>query len=161
MTTVCQGIIHSGEPETTSSLEELKSLVGTLTRQWASTEPWTSAYQAPPSMGFSRQEYWSGLPLPSPEYWAELSNWRCDGSTRGSPNPACRSMQSLLEEVLSKLKLNKVLDGQSLEGKSILSMCKGLKLIDWGKEMLNCLKSHRAQRLRQVSSGLEVCVLKS
>ena len=27
---------------------------------------WTAAYQAPPSMGFSRQEYWSGLPLPSP-----------------------------------------------------------------------------------------------
>ena len=26
--------------------------------------PWTAAYQAPPSMGFSRQEYWSGLPLP-------------------------------------------------------------------------------------------------
>ena len=29
--------------------------------------PWTAAYQAPPSMGFSRQEYWSGLPLPSPQ----------------------------------------------------------------------------------------------
>ena len=29
--------------------------------------PWTVAYQAPPSMGFSRQEYWSGLPSPSPE----------------------------------------------------------------------------------------------
>ena len=28
--------------------------------------PWTAAYQAPLSMGFSRQEYWSGLPLPSP-----------------------------------------------------------------------------------------------
>ena len=28
--------------------------------------PWTVAYQSPPSMGFSRQEYWSGLPLPSP-----------------------------------------------------------------------------------------------
>ena len=28
--------------------------------------PWTEAYQDPPSMGFSRQEYWSGLPLPSP-----------------------------------------------------------------------------------------------
>ena len=28
--------------------------------------PWTAAYEAPPSMGFSRQEYWSGLPLPSP-----------------------------------------------------------------------------------------------
>ena len=30
--------------------------------------PWTAAYQALPSMGFSRQEYWSGLPLPSPIY---------------------------------------------------------------------------------------------
>ena len=28
--------------------------------------PWTAAYQAPPCMGFSRQEYWIGLPLPSP-----------------------------------------------------------------------------------------------
>ena len=31
--------------------------------------PWTAAYQAPPSMGFSRQEYWSGVPLPSPAYY--------------------------------------------------------------------------------------------
>ena len=31
------------------------------------SDPWTAAYQAPLSMGFSRQEYWSGLPLPSPE----------------------------------------------------------------------------------------------
>ena len=30
-------------------------------------DPWTVAHQAPPSMGFSRQEYWSGLPFPSPE----------------------------------------------------------------------------------------------
>ena len=29
---------------------------------------WTAAYQAPPSMGFSRQEYWSGVPLPSLPY---------------------------------------------------------------------------------------------
>ena len=29
--------------------------------------PWTAAHQAPPSMGFSRQEYWSGVPLPSPD----------------------------------------------------------------------------------------------
>ena len=27
--------------------------------------PWTAAYQAPPSMGFLRQEYWSGVPFPS------------------------------------------------------------------------------------------------
>ena len=30
--------------------------------------PWTAACQAPPSMGFSKQEYWSGVPLPSPIY---------------------------------------------------------------------------------------------
>ena len=30
------------------------------------SDPYQAAYQAPPSMGFSRQEYWSGLPLPSP-----------------------------------------------------------------------------------------------
>ena len=29
-------------------------------------DPWTVAYQAPPTMGFSRQEYWNGLPFPSP-----------------------------------------------------------------------------------------------
>ena len=34
------------------------------------SDPWTAPYQAPPSMGFSRQEYWSGVPLPSPLYMA-------------------------------------------------------------------------------------------
>ena len=40
--------------------------------------PWTAAYQASPSMGFSRQEYWSGLPLPSPIYVAVISKY-CQG----------------------------------------------------------------------------------
>ena len=33
--------------------------------------PWTVAHQAPPSMGFSRQEYWSGLPFPSPGHLSD------------------------------------------------------------------------------------------
>ena len=37
-----------------------------LSRVRLCAAPWTAAYQAPPSMGFSRQEYWSGLPFPSP-----------------------------------------------------------------------------------------------
>ena len=37
-----------------------------LSRVWLLATPWTAAYQAPPSMGFSRREYWSGVPLPSP-----------------------------------------------------------------------------------------------
>ena len=35
--------------------------------------PWTAAYQAPLSMGFSRQEHWSGVPLPSPKLYAMIS----------------------------------------------------------------------------------------
>ena len=38
-----------------------------FSRVWLLATPWTTAYQAPPSMGFSRQEYWSGVPLPSLE----------------------------------------------------------------------------------------------
>ena len=42
-----------------------KVKVKSLSRVQLLATPWTAAYQAPPSMGFSRQEYWSGVPLPS------------------------------------------------------------------------------------------------
>ena len=42
-----------------------KVKVKSLSRVWLFATPWTAAHQAPPSMGFSRQEYWSGVPLPS------------------------------------------------------------------------------------------------
>ena len=45
---------------------KVKVKVKSLTRVWLLATPWTAAYQAPLSMEFSRQEYWSGLPLPSP-----------------------------------------------------------------------------------------------
>ena len=41
--------------------------VKSLSRVLLLETPWTAAYQAPLSMGFSRQEYWSGVPLPSPQ----------------------------------------------------------------------------------------------
>jgi len=57
-----------------------KVKVKSLSRVRLSVTPWTAAHQAPPSMGYSRQEYWSGVPLPSPftslatskvqEYWS-------------------------------------------------------------------------------------------
>ena len=43
-----------------------KVKVKSLSRARLPATPWTAAYQAPPPMGFSRQEYWSGVPLPSP-----------------------------------------------------------------------------------------------
>ena len=47
------GLVSESESEVTQSCPTL-------------CDPWTIAHQAPPSMGFSRQEYWSGLPFPSP-----------------------------------------------------------------------------------------------
>ena len=43
-----------------------KVKVKSLSRDRLLATPWSAADRAPPSMGFSRQEYWSGLPLPSP-----------------------------------------------------------------------------------------------
>ena len=47
-------------------LKSLKEKVKSLSRVRLFATPWTVAYQAPPSMGFSRQEYWSGVPFPAP-----------------------------------------------------------------------------------------------
>ena len=68
--------------------------------------PWTAAYQAPPSMGFSRQEYWSGVPLPSrpghPAAAAAKSLQSCptvcdpiDGSPPGSSIPGILQVRTL------------------------------------------------------------------
>ena len=56
-----------------------KVKVKSLSRVRLSVTPWTIAHQAPPSMGFSRQEYWSGLSFPSP---GDLPN---PGIEPGSP----------------------------------------------------------------------------
>ena len=48
-----------------SNAGKWKVRVKSLSRVRLLATPWTAAHQAPPSMGFSRQEYWSGLPLPS------------------------------------------------------------------------------------------------
>ena len=49
-----------------SNAGKWKVKVKLLSRVRLFSTPWTAAHQAPPSMGFSRQEYWSGVPSPSP-----------------------------------------------------------------------------------------------
>ena len=65
------GILQARTPEwvaiSFSNAWKWKVKVKSLSRVWLLATPWTAAYQAPLPMGFSRQEYWSGLPLPSPE----------------------------------------------------------------------------------------------
>ena len=71
--------------------------VKSLSRARLLATSWTTAYQAPPSMGFSRQEYWSGVPLPSP------------GGSHGIPKSVGQKVMrvsagDLLEEIILTLK---------------------------------------------------------
>ena len=83
--------------------------------------PWAAAYQAPPSMGFSRQEYWSGVPLPSPSADAsgkhkwflytyvstDVGSSKKQESSRKTPTSALLTMPRLL--ILDHSKLWKIL----------------------------------------------------
>ena len=55
---------------------KVKSERKSVSRVWLFTTPWTAAYQAPPPMGFSRQEYWSGVPLPSQTLVILYLHWK-------------------------------------------------------------------------------------
>ena len=73
---------------------KVKVKVKLLSRARLLATPWTAAYQAPPSMGFSRQEYWSGLPLPSPDLVTSCSNlYEC--LELRCPNLKCDSKLSI------------------------------------------------------------------
>ena len=65
------GILQARIPEwvaiSFSNAWKWKVKVKLLSRVWLLAIPWAVAYQAPLSMGFSRQEYWSGVPFPSPQ----------------------------------------------------------------------------------------------
>ena len=50
-----------------------KVKVKSLSHVWLPVTPWTVAHEAPPSMGFPRQEYWNGVPLPSPFHPSSIS----------------------------------------------------------------------------------------
>ena len=61
------GILQARIPEwvAISFSNAWKWKVKSLSHVWLFVTPWTAAHQAPPPMGFSRQEYWSGVPFPS------------------------------------------------------------------------------------------------
>ena len=79
-----------------------KVKVKSLSRFQLFATPWTAAYQAPPSMGFSRQEYWSGVPLPSLVYEAVYPKTKPtkskigkNGTVSNSKSLVCQIMQSV------------------------------------------------------------------
>ena len=59
-----------------SNVWKWKVKVKLLSRVGLFATPWTAAHQAPPSTGFSRQEYWSGVPSPSPPFSMGFSQFK-------------------------------------------------------------------------------------
>ena len=66
-------------------------LLSHFSRVWLCATPYMAAHQAPPSLGFSRQEHWSGLPFPSPRHESEKWKWSrlvvSDSSWPHGPQP--------------------------------------------------------------------------
>ena len=87
-----------------------KVKVKSLSRVQLFATPRTAAYQAPPSMGFSRQEYWSGSPLPSLtgvltqvqfKVLLQLSSWKLIRQPPGLPGIVCLGLCKLFTNVIS------------------------------------------------------------
>ena len=85
--------------------------------------PWTVAYQASPSMGFSRQEYWSGLPFPSP---GDLPNpgiepgspaWQADALPSEPPGKSSTLLSSFSTRFIAPLRQLFILEGLFLSEK--------------------------------------------
>ena len=68
---------------------KVKSESEALSRVRLFATPWTAAYEAPPSMGFSRQEDWSGVPLPSPVGFLVVTNIPEDVNNWGNLDEGC------------------------------------------------------------------------
>ena len=66
---------HSISPITNTMLQLLLLLLSRCSHVRLCATPETAAHQAPPSLGFSRQEHWSGLPFPSPVHESEKWKW--------------------------------------------------------------------------------------
>ena len=81
-------------------------------RVWLCATPWTASHQAPLSMGFSRQEYWNGLPFPSPEdlpnpgiqsgshiYLHQQAQFQWNEPSQCSPHPEVPTIIGVLDGV--------------------------------------------------------------
>ena len=128
-----------------SNAWEWKVKVKSLCRVWLLATPWTAAYQAPLPMGFSRQEYWSGLPLPSPytvevtnrlkgldlvnrvpeELWTEVYNTVQEAVNKTIPKKKkCKKAKWLSEEALQIAEERKEVEKPGRKGKIYPTECR-------------------------------------
>ena len=104
-------------------------LLSRFSRARLCATPETAAHQAPPSLGFSRQEHWSGLPLPSPMHEREKWKWS-------------RSVKSALSDPMDC----------SLPGSSVHGIFQA-RVLEWGAIAF----SVRKHRLMKIQASERVC----
>ena len=89
-----------------------KVKVKSLSRVWLLATPWTAVFQAPPSMGFSRQQYCSGVPLPSSNYLNNLVQkrllWLC------IPGVVIKPIKTLIAVLIHERKSDLHFGGKSI-----------------------------------------------
>ena len=87
-----------------------KVKVKSLSFVWLLVTPWTAVYQGPPPMGFSRQEYWSGVPLPSPMEYISFRSVQSLSRVRlfSTPWIAARQASLFITNSRSSLKLTSI-----------------------------------------------------
>ena len=99
-------------------MKRLLLLLGRFSRVRLCATPWTAAHQAPPSLGFSRQEHWSGLPFPSPMHESEVAQ-------------SCSTLRDPMD--------------CSLPGSSIHGIFQ-VTVLEWGCHRLLCIKRQSMQK---------------
>ena len=107
-----------------------------LSRVQLFATPWTAAYQAPLSMGFSRQEYWSELSFPSPE---ELPNPGIEPASLISP---ALSGRFFITTVIPKAHVKKDKHPLILFKSHCISWIKDTKVVTWNKMFKNLPVQH-------------------
>ena len=131
------GILQARTPEwvaiSFSNAGNWKVKVKVLSRVRLFATPWTAAHQAPPSMGFSRQEDWSGMPLPSPGLWSMRSqrvrhDW---GHTHAHLRKGCGKLDMGAKWFLSMKVTESFLTLHSVVFIFQIIVCMKIKLVRW------------------------------
>jgi len=153
----------------TSIILRMLLLLSRFSRVQLCMTPQTAAHQAPPSLGFSRQEHWSGLPFPSPMHEREKWKWSCSVVSdsqrphRLQPTRLLRPLNIGSREqciyTWKHLKMSYVIKCRSHRLKSLsVPCCKGLRFKDTRlclirEEAVTDLCSHTARAERHLRSS--------
>ena len=126
-----------------------KVKVKSLSRVQLLVTPWTAAHQAPLSMGFSRQESWSGVPLPSP-YWVSAHHLSLHSSFKMTPLICCFKKKCN--------SFNHIFTGLSYRVEEGKHQRKGLWKQIWVSEVFKAIVEHKVWMKTAEVTPYKVCL---